>query len=184
MIWMHGWPAFSRSTKTLKVMALPARERATTPAREQPSGMMPRTRALTWGGDDSATRTSTDSICMAWLVTSGAAGPEPQPATTVRSRPARDRMVMENDCKLRLVPDDIAAAAPPAPVAGGPAIRVQGLTKVFRKRTAVDGLTFSIERGRFFGFLGPNGAGKSTTIKMLTGLLRPTAGEVEIEGRS
>jgi ABC-2 type transport system ATP-binding protein len=69
--------------------------------------------------------------------------------------------------------------APAAPAA----IRVRGLTKVFRKKTAVDGLTFSVARGRFFGFLGPNGAGKSTTIKMLTGLLRPTAGEVEIEGR-
>ncbi|HEX6739653.1 MAG TPA: ABC transporter ATP-binding protein [Vicinamibacteria bacterium] len=63
------------------------------------------------------------------------------------------------------------------------AIVVQGLTKVFRGRPAVDGITFRVGRGRFFGFLGPNGAGKSTTIKMLTGLLRPTAGEVEIEGR-
>jgi ABC-2 type transport system ATP-binding protein len=63
------------------------------------------------------------------------------------------------------------------------AIVVKGLTKVFREKTAVDGLTFSVARGRFFGFLGPNGAGKSTTIKMLTGLLRPTAGEVMIEGR-
>jgi ABC-2 type transport system ATP-binding protein len=63
------------------------------------------------------------------------------------------------------------------------AIVVRGLTKVFRESKAVDGLTFSVGRGRFFGFLGPNGAGKSTTIKMLTGLLRPTAGEVWIEGR-
>jgi ABC-2 type transport system ATP-binding protein len=63
------------------------------------------------------------------------------------------------------------------------AIVVRGLTKVFREKTAVDGLTFGVGRGSFFGFLGPNGAGKSTTIKMLTGLLRPTAGEVLIEGR-
>jgi ABC-2 type transport system ATP-binding protein len=63
------------------------------------------------------------------------------------------------------------------------AIVVRGLTKVFREKKAVDGLTFRVARGRFFGFLGPNGAGKSTTIKMLTGLLRPTAGEVWIEGR-
>ena len=71
---------------------------------------------------------------------------------------------------------------------GGPAaaprdaIVVHGLTKVFRRRTAVDGISFRVARGRFFGFLGPNGAGKSTTIKMLTGLLRPTSGEVTIEG--
>src|SRR5262245_60591502 len=63
------------------------------------------------------------------------------------------------------------------------AIVVRGLSKVFRKKAAVDGISFRVARGRFFGFLGPNGAGKSTTIKMLTGLLRPSAGEVEIEGR-
>ena len=62
------------------------------------------------------------------------------------------------------------------------AIAVRGLTKLFRQTAAVDGLTFSVARGRFFGFLGPNGAGKSTTIKMLTGLLRPTSGEITIEG--
>jgi ABC-2 type transport system ATP-binding protein len=66
---------------------------------------------------------------------------------------------------------------------GGHAIVVSGLTKVFRQKTAVDALSFRIARGRFFGFLGPNGAGKSTTIKMLTGLLRPTSGEATIEGR-
>jgi ABC-2 type transport system ATP-binding protein len=57
-----------------------------------------------------------------------------------------------------------------------------GLVKRFRDKAAVDGVTFRVARGRFFGFLGPNGAGKSTTMKMLTGMLRPTAGEVEIEG--
>jgi ABC-2 type transport system ATP-binding protein len=62
------------------------------------------------------------------------------------------------------------------------AIVVQGLTKRFREQTAVDGISFRVARGRFFGFLGPNGAGKSTTIKMLTGMLRPTAGEASIEG--
>lgn len=62
------------------------------------------------------------------------------------------------------------------------AIVVRNLTKVFRRRTAVDGISFRVSQGRFFGFLGPNGAGKSTTIKMLTGLLRPGSGEVEIEG--
>jgi ABC-2 type transport system ATP-binding protein len=80
----------------------------------------------------------------------------------------------------------MSEAVPPAssaPGSGPDAIVVQGLTKVFRKQVAVDGLSFRVRRGRFFGFLGPNGAGKSTTIKMLTGLLRPTAGEAEIEGR-
>jgi ABC-2 type transport system ATP-binding protein len=61
-------------------------------------------------------------------------------------------------------------------------IVVSGLTKVFRRATAVDDLSLRVASGRFFGFLGPNGAGKSTTMKMLTGLLRPTRGEVVIEG--
>ncbi len=65
---------------------------------------------------------------------------------------------------------------------GGDALVVEGLTKVFRGQTAVDHLSFRVARGRFFGFLGPNGAGKSTTIKMLTGLLRPTAGDAVVEG--
>ena len=70
----------------------------------------------------------------------------------------------------------------PSAEARTPAIEVRGLTKAFRGQVAVDHLTFNVARGTFFGFLGPNGAGKSTTIKMLTGLLRPTAGDARIEG--
>ena len=61
-------------------------------------------------------------------------------------------------------------------------IVVRGLTKRFGDTLAVDHVDLRVGRGRFFGFLGPNGAGKSTPIKMLTGLLQPTAGEVWIEG--
>src|SRR5687767_4274578 len=75
-------------------------------------------------------------------------------------------------------------AAAPSSTAAGPAILVRNLTKAFRGKPAVDGISFQVARGTFFGFLGPNGAGKSTTIKMLTGLLRPTAGEALIEGLS
>jgi len=64
----------------------------------------------------------------------------------------------------------------------GYAIVVEGLTRKFRRQTAVDHVSFRVARGRFFGFLGPNGAGKSTTIRMLTGLLRPSAGDAVIEG--
>jgi ABC-2 type transport system ATP-binding protein len=64
-----------------------------------------------------------------------------------------------------------------------PAIEARGLTKTFRGgAVAVDNLSFRVARGTFFGFLGPNGAGKSTTIKMLTGMLRPTSGDAMIEG--
>jgi len=65
----------------------------------------------------------------------------------------------------------------------GHALVLEGLTKVFRRQVAVDHVSFRVARGCFFGFLGPNGAGKSTTIRMLTGLLRPTSGDAVIEGR-
>jgi ABC-2 type transport system ATP-binding protein len=62
------------------------------------------------------------------------------------------------------------------------AIQTHGLTRRFGALTAVEDVTFSVATGQFFGFLGPNGAGKSTTIKMLTGLLEPTSGTMEILG--
>lgn len=65
----------------------------------------------------------------------------------------------------------------------GEAIRVQGLTKAFGGFVAVDSITFSIRRGEIFGFLGPNGSGKTTTIRMLCGLLLPTAGQAWVLGR-
>jgi ABC-2 type transport system ATP-binding protein len=63
------------------------------------------------------------------------------------------------------------------------AISTHGLTRNFGALTAVDDVTFSVAQGQFFGFLGPNGAGKSTTIKMLTGLLEPSSGSIEILGQ-
>src|SRR5271168_4777559 len=65
-----------------------------------------------------------------------------------------------------------------------PATFCAGLTRRFGAFTAVDDVTFSVAPGQFFGFLGPNGAGKSTTIKMLTGLLEPTSGQIEILGQA
>ena len=67
------------------------------------------------------------------------------------------------------------------------AIAVRDLVKTFQRRgqseiRAVDGLTFSVRRGSIFGLLGPNGAGKTTTLKMLTTLLRPTSGQIAVEG--
>jgi ABC-2 type transport system ATP-binding protein len=62
------------------------------------------------------------------------------------------------------------------------AIRTELLSRRFGSLVAVDGMNLSVESGQFFGFLGPNGAGKSTTIKMLTGLLAPTSGRMEILG--
>src|SRR6201987_3054204 len=62
------------------------------------------------------------------------------------------------------------------------AIATQSLTRRFGALTAVEDVDLRVAPGQFFGFLGPNGAGKSTTIKMLTGLLAPTAGRIELLG--
>ncbi|MEA5454572.1 ATP-binding cassette domain-containing protein [Sinomonas sp. JGH33] len=62
------------------------------------------------------------------------------------------------------------------------AIRTSGLTKRFGRHTAVDQLDLEVPRGAVFGFLGPNGSGKTTTIRMLLGLVSPSAGRVEVLG--
>ena len=61
-------------------------------------------------------------------------------------------------------------------------ISARGLTRTFGSLTAVDGLDLDVAQGEFFAFLGPNAAGKTTTIKMLAGLLKPSAGEVRVGG--
>ena len=62
------------------------------------------------------------------------------------------------------------------------AIEINGLTKRFGLFTAVDNVSLSVEGGEIFGFLGPNGAGKSTIIRMLCGLIAPTAGTARVAG--
>ncbi len=64
----------------------------------------------------------------------------------------------------------------------GTAIRTEGLTRDFARVRAVDGLTLDVPAGIVFGFLGPNGSGKTTTIRLLLGLLEPTAGGAEVLG--
>jgi ABC-2 type transport system ATP-binding protein len=61
-------------------------------------------------------------------------------------------------------------------------IRVQNLVKTFGTFTAVDDVSFDVAEGEIFAFLGPNGAGKTTTIKMLTTLLKPTSGAIQLDG--
>jgi ABC-type glutathione transport system ATPase component len=64
-----------------------------------------------------------------------------------------------------------------------PAVRTTALTKRYGRTLALDRVDLEVPRGLVFGYLGPNGAGKSTTIRLLTGLLRPTSGRVEVLGR-
>src|SRR5258708_6666466 len=61
-------------------------------------------------------------------------------------------------------------------------IKVNNLAKAFGTKRAVDGISFSIERGEVLGFLGPNGAGKSTTMRMITGFIPPSSGSVSVGG--
>ncbi len=90
---------------------------------------------------------------------------------------------------IRLLPEDkrqghaaFEDEGRPTPYAE-PAVEARGLTRRFGSFTAVDGVDFQIGRGEIFGFVGPNGCGKTTTMKMVTGLLRPSAGEAELFGR-
>lgn len=61
-------------------------------------------------------------------------------------------------------------------------IEIRNLTKTYKDLTAVDGISFAVERGEKFGILGPNGAGKTTTLEMVEGLRRPDGGSIAIDG--
>jgi len=91
---------------------------------------------------------------------------------------------LEEAVKRLLAPD-----APPHAVAagtvsrkGGEAIRIEALSRRFGDFTAVDGVSFNVERGEILGLLGPNGSGKSTIIKMLCGILPPSGGGMQVAG--
>ncbi|RJS15622.1 ABC transporter ATP-binding protein [Corallococcus sp. H22C18031201] len=71
----------------------------------------------------------------------------------------------------------------PVPSLPPPLLQLEGLTRRFAGRTAVDGLTLSVRQGEILGLLGPNGAGKSTTFQLLAGLLAPDAGHVRFAGQ-
>ena len=64
----------------------------------------------------------------------------------------------------------------------GKVIQVEGLTKMFGDFTAVNAITFDVNKGEIFGFLGANGAGKTTAMKMLIGILKPTSGNATVAG--
>ena len=63
-------------------------------------------------------------------------------------------------------------------------LEAEGLTKAYQRRAVVDDVNFRVQPGEVLGYLGPNGSGKSTTVKMITGLLEPSAGRVLSRGRS
>lgn len=63
-------------------------------------------------------------------------------------------------------------------------LKTKNLCKSFNGQTAVNNISLNIERNSVYGLLGPNGAGKSTTLKMITGILRPTSGSIEFDGHA
>ena len=63
-------------------------------------------------------------------------------------------------------------------------LEVSNLIKRYNRIPAVDGVSFTVRPGEILGYVGPNGAGKSTTVKMLTGLIDPTAGDILFNGRN
>ena len=67
-------------------------------------------------------------------------------------------------------------------MSSSPAIEAEGLVKHFGETRAVDGVDLSVAQGAVYGVLGPNGAGKTTTIRMIAGLLKPTAGHILVNG--
>jgi ribosome-dependent ATPase len=93
------------------------------------------------------------------------------------------------DAFVAFLPEEVRAGhkaleIPPRPViGGGPVIAARDLTRRFGDFTAVNRVSFTIERGEIFGFLGSNGCGKTTTMKMLTGLLAPSEGEALLFGK-
>jgi ABC-2 type transport system ATP-binding protein len=76
----------------------------------------------------------------------------------------------------------VTAASPPQADRSPTALTVRGLRKAFGPKVAVAGIDLDIPHGCFFGLVGPNGAGKTTTLGMVTGLLRPDAGQVLVDG--
>jgi ABC-2 type transport system ATP-binding protein len=81
--------------------------------------------------------------------------------------------------------DDASAGrgtSSPAVAGDSPPIVVRGLSKIYRRGAAVDGIDMTVEAGDVYGFLGPNGAGKTTTLRMLLGLVRPDAGSIRLFG--
>ena len=101
---------------------------------------------------------------------------------------------IQHDCGMDPGPADRFGGLPPRPDRGEPvgptvhsavpgaAVVVSGLTKRFGGTVAVNALDLQIPRGTFFGLVGPNGAGKTTTLRMVTGLLRPDAGQAWVDG--
>jgi ABC-2 type transport system ATP-binding protein len=118
-----------------------------------------------------------DSIAEPVEAPTEAGEPTDEPATDER---AAEEPIEEHAAAEPAEPDSSVAASSPAPAST--ALSVRGLTKSFDGKLAVDGIDLDVHVGAFYGIVGPNGAGKTTTLSMITGLLRPTAGTITVNG--
>ncbi len=98
--------------------------------------------------------------------------PEPVDARSARAAPVATPTVVAADYD----------AAPEARAGDGPGLVVRGVEKTYKKRRVVGGVSLTVHRGEAVGLLGPNGAGKTTVFYMITGLIRPDAGRIELDG--
>lgn len=110
--------------------------------------------------------------------------PEPEPESEVADEDADVTPAPAKTPRAKRRPVRVTAPESPASGLAAPevALSVQGLTKYFGDRPAVDGIDLEVAPGSFYGIVGPNGAGKTTTLSMITGLLRPDGGVVRVFG--
>jgi ABC-2 type transport system ATP-binding protein len=140
------------------------------------------------GSSRSVARSSTVGRAAAASLTVEAVLVEPEPAESELAQPVVETepepAPTEPTPEPAPEPDRRATAtlAPLGEPSADLALAIRGLTKRFGGVTAVDGIGLDVPRGCFYGFVGPNGAGKTTTLAMVTGLLRPDAGTVLIDG--
>jgi ABC-2 type transport system ATP-binding protein len=176
-------------------------DRATTPApSEQPSPeVIDRIAVDEPRPDDTQTETPTTASSIAEQAADDTARQTtPSPSESVSVAPPRDEVVAPAAAPKR--PVGRPAATPPSAATSSPAattaqrteaaddgahpvvLSISGLVKQFGDTVAVDGVDLEVRRGSFYGIVGPNGAGKTTTLSMVTGLLRPDAGSITVQG--
>ena len=107
--------------------------------------------------------------------------PPPAGTTKTTTRTAREPATAGTDEHVAALPPFAGRRERPVP-SGAPVLAVEGLSKRFGERIAVEDVSFSVAAGEVFGFLGPNGAGKTTTVRMLATLITPTAGTARVAG--
>lgn len=85
---------------------------------------------------------------------------------------------------MEIISDKMPVPGSKSKMTGDPVVRFDNVVKRIGRKTIIEGLTLDVPPGQVFGFLGPNGSGKTTTIRMMTGLMAPSSGDIVIDGRS